>query len=550
MDLIENPFYILGTSPGDDRLKIMDLAEEKSLLGDSSVCDNARSDLTNPGRRLVAEIAWMPGISPRRASQATSLLNENPLKLHTFSQNMNPITKANILAAGLLRLGNNLSVEKFSEWVLELALTFEEMDPEDILTMINEERNVAGFPEVTNLSLVEAELANRRQHFRKNIKLALDKLPSTDLVKVLTLIVETATDNGDISGPILIDDIVDSYEVEAQPFLEKERENIEKLINQIKCAAESMQPDEVGILIHKLEVVVKNWDIVAQPIQVSNKSRGHDHNESIQVAALIRSLAIHLYNDYGKLELSQKLTSLIKSVFAEVVDVAERASEDESALEEIAENQRIINLENKKREYEWRQKISYETELGVFFKDRLKISPEGIEWKGKVWDLESITRIRWGATQNSINGIPTGTNYYIFFGDDNIGETIDTRKETVFKEFIDRLWKAVGVRIFTEFLEGLRDGKRFKFDSAIVEDRGIYLEKKRNIFSSGNLVFCRWNELKTWNASGNFYIEKKDDDKVSVVLSYQDDDNTHILEAAIRAFWKRPGEKLSSLLER
>ena len=67
--------------------------------------------------------------------------------------------------------------------------------------------------------------------------------------------------------------------------------------------------------------------------------------------------------------------------------------------------------------------------------------------------------------------------------------------------------------------------------------------------SNGYDYFCTWNELVIWNGGGSFCIGKKGDKKLTEGFSYQDQNNIHILEAAIRAFWKRGGHKLSSLLE-
>src|SRR3546814_8022812 len=55
--LHQTPFAILGVTTRDDRRRIVELAEEKSLELDHDVCQKARSDLTNPRTRLSAEIA-------------------------------------------------------------------------------------------------------------------------------------------------------------------------------------------------------------------------------------------------------------------------------------------------------------------------------------------------------------------------------------------------------------------------------------------------------------------------------------------------------------
>ena len=236
------------------------------------------------------------------------------------------------------------------------------------------------------------------------MKSALNNLSAKELVGAVTLAVESATDAGEKQGPILIHDLVDSYEVESsQAFLEKEQENIKALIEKLRAAADAKRPDSsLAPMVNRLIQVVRNWDLVAQPIQVSTRSRGLDHTASHQMAGLVRGLAIHLFSEHGQLAFSQQLTNMLQEVFAEVGEVAERIAEDADVLDEIAkERLRLIEDANNRTE-EWRRKVTYETDIGVLFKNKLRISHEGIEWKGRRWNLDSITRVRWGATRHSV----------------------------------------------------------------------------------------------------------------------------------------------------
>lgn len=546
MDLLQNPFHILNATPRDNRRRIMEMSEERSLLLASSDCTQARSDLTNPRKRLSVEIAWLPGLGPKRATEVLSVL-ENSVSDLLGMDKLTPIVRANLLAAGLSRLPAS-TPNDVSEWIIELARAFEEINPVELCAVINEERIVSGFPEVTDLSMVEAEVQERRRHYRQAIKSVLDNLSAKELVEAVTVAVESATDNGEEHGPILIDDLVDSYEVEAQAFLEKETRNIEVLVEKLRVAADAKRPDSIlAPKITQLIQVVKNWYTVAQPVQVSRKSRGMDYGASRQIAGLVRGVAIHLFNEHGKLDFSQQLTNMLQDVFSEVVEVAERTAEDASALDDIAK-QRVQLIEDaKKRAEEWRREITYEADVGVLFKDKLRISPEGIEWKGRRWDLDSITRIRWGGTSHSVNGIPTGTTYSIVFGNSYDHTSLELRKQDIYSNFVDRLWRAVGVRLLTEYLEGMRDGKQYRFGTTVINDRGIELQRKK-LFSSNERVFCCWGELVIWNGAGVFCIGKKEDKKLAAAFSYQEEDNIHVLEAAIRMFWKRGGDRLSSLL--
>ncbi|EMW8926572.1 hypothetical protein AYI74_09525 [Shewanella algae] len=546
MDLLQNPFHILNASPRDNRRRIMELADERSLLLDSSECMEARSELTNPRKRLSAEVAWLPGIGPKRAGELLSIIESSPTDLLAVG-NLSSIARANLLAAGIARLPDH-NADDVAEWILEIAWAFEDLDSDELSVIINEERIVSGFPEVSDLSAVEAEIQERRRHYRKVIKSALDNLSPKELVEAVTVTVESATDDGEEHGPILIADLVDSYEVEAQGFLDKEEGNIIALVGKLRAAVDAERSDStLAPMVNQLIQIVKNWDTVAQPIQVSTKSRGLDHDASHRVANLVRSLAIHMFNEHGKLDFSQQLTNMLQEVFAEVAEVAERTAEDADALAEIAEEQLryVEGLVNKAEE--WRREITYEAEVGAIFKDKLRISPEGIEWKGRRWDLDSITRVRWGGTKHSVNGIPTGTTYSIVFGNSSNYTSIELKKEATYSNFIDRLWKAVGVRLLTEYLQGLREGKKYRFGSTIMSDHGMELERKK-LFGSNERIFCRWSELVVWNGAGVFCIGKKDDKKLAAAFSYQEEDNIHVLEAVIRMFWKQGGDRLSSLL--
>jgi hypothetical protein len=343
MDLLQNPFHILNASPRDNRRRIMELADERSLLLDSSECMEARSDLTNPRKRLSAEVAWLPGIGPKRVREVLSLIESSPTDLLAVD-NLSSIARANLLAAGLARLPDH-NADDVAEWILEISWAFEDLDPEELSVIINEERVVSGFPEVSDLSAVEAEIQERRRHYRQVIKSALDNLSPKELVEAVTVAVESATDDGEEHGPILIADLVDSYEVEAQGFLDKEEGNIKALVEKLRAAVDAERPDStLAPMVNQLIQVVKNWDTVAQPIQVSTKSRGLDHDASHRVAGLVRGLAIHMFNEHGKLDFSQQLTNMLQEVFAEVGDVAERTAEDADALGEIAERRKLSRL--------------------------------------------------------------------------------------------------------------------------------------------------------------------------------------------------------------
>jgi hypothetical protein len=329
----QSPFAILGATTRDDRRRIVELAEEKSLEIDHETCQKARSDLTNPRVRLSAEIAWLPGVSPRRASQLLSVLQFDPMSIRKES-GLPTLAKLNLLASAFEAVGASDSAEFVAEFIQEMAHLADDLSAENVQRDINEDRLVSGFPEVKGNEQVEAELVERKRYYRNTIKDALDRLSPVALIETMTLAVDGITSGGENHAPELIDDLVDSYAVETQGFLQKEAENAQKLIGAARDSAKSGE-SVVKRIVDKLEAVARNWDKVAQPIQLSAKARGIIHEPSHEIAYSIRRLAVDLFNEHDMLNQSQRLTRLVQELFAELPEVAECVEQDSGALADI-----------------------------------------------------------------------------------------------------------------------------------------------------------------------------------------------------------------------
>ena len=237
---------------------------------------------------------------------------------------------ANLLAAGPVPVMEHLPKRDMIGWMLELAHVHDTTATEPTMTLLNKERSVAGFPAIADLQVVDAELRGQRQHYGQVLKKALDQLSSRSLVEVLTTTVARATNHGRHQAPILIDDLVDSFEV-------AETNTIQVLVQRIQRAAKRGESyGHISRLASQLEQVVRNWDWVAQPIQVSARSRGTDHDLSHKIVPQIRNLAIDLFNDHDFSAIPWKLTALQQEVFAEIASVVERSEEDATAFNKAA----------------------------------------------------------------------------------------------------------------------------------------------------------------------------------------------------------------------
>lgn len=540
--LHRNPFFFLGITPRDNRRRIIEAAEDKSLSLDEALCKKAQSDLTNLRTRLFSEVAWLPGLSPQQALDLMRRMELAPKQMVEL-EGIPPLAHVNLVSAALTLFGSEAGEEKWTSAILCLASLIEQIDAGYVMRELNEDRAIAGFPEVRGSELFEEALFLHHEGIRENLKHALDSLPTDMLLTVVTAVVEIATRGGEAHAPILIDELVDIYEVEATYFLECEADNIRIVTSLAENAIEHGE-NAVSAQLDKLEILLRNWHRVAQPIQLSTLSRGLDHKISYNLAGGIRSLGISLFNEHDMEEAALRITTLLQEVFREVPKVSEHIEADARNIEAFF----VQRGKSRKNEQDRVQEISFRKEIGYLFKTTLTISPGGVQWGDVNIALDDVTVIRWSATNQYANAISIGAKYSIYIGDGSREISIVPRQHSEFEDITVCLWKAVGARLLVDMLRNLRRGKKYNFSEAVITDEGVELVRSK--FSSvKDRVHCAWRDISFWSTDGYFFIGKKDNKDIHVELSRLWVDNVPVLEAGVGMLLQRGGTKLSSLIE-
>lgn len=332
--LLENPFHILDASPADNRRRIIELAEEKSLSLDAELCAKARADLTNPRNRLAAEIAWLPGADPGLAGRLASLPSPPPPQtVEDLAATLPPLSLANLLAHATERIGPEASQKEWKNLLMQFADAAEQIIPAEVAKLVNQDRAGAGFPEAS-LDAVEAEIIERRRHYKQVAKEALGRLPTLRLIDLVTALVETATRGGTLHAPLLVNDLLDGYELEAQTFLQREGDNVKRLVDRILAGA-AKDAASVNPALDTLEQVLRNWGRIARPVQMIMKTRGLDHAMSNELFKLVRSMGIYLFNERGLVDAETRLLGLLRQVFGISPAMAEVLAGDIAYMEKI-----------------------------------------------------------------------------------------------------------------------------------------------------------------------------------------------------------------------
>ncbi len=332
MDLLENPFHILGATTRDNKHKITDLADDCRLLSDADECTDAESTLKRPQNRIAAEIAWLPGVDPEHIDSLLKQLDSPHQNLLNIID-VPPLARANFLTAGLSRLSTN-GYPDLMEWILAIAYANDRINAEEVRVVLNEERNISGFPQIVDLSVISDEIQKQKRYYTQTLSSAINSLSLNERARVLTLTLGIVISSDNNRSPILIDDLVKSYEVEVGDDLEKKQKIIGAHDEKLRVMADAKNPDNtLQPIVNQLIQTVKEWDTIAQPIQLSKNSRGERHTDSFEIAGRVQELAVHLFNEYLKYNISLQLLNMLLEVFAEVPEIVEQITIDKRNLE-------------------------------------------------------------------------------------------------------------------------------------------------------------------------------------------------------------------------
>lgn len=388
MDLIRNPFYILGVTTRDNRRKIAEVAEEKILLGDSDQMNHARADITNPRKRLEAEMGWFPGVSPKNIDSikqylrplhllyepslynkdlcGTILLKGSSEPIPSDLRKISSLALANILAEQL-RLKHYSNIQDLCSAIIEIDKVFEEIVPQEILTLINEDRIVSGISPVENVSLIEEELGIKRNDIKSIISKQMDRLSEEEYIELINMIANIYWASGHIYNGVIIDDILDTYELKTKNILNNIEELIEAATMVVEDAFIDRYPGQFQDELNDLILLVRKWDRVANPLQLNAHVKGASHSDSEKVANIVRGLAIKLHNEHHLTDEAIELTSTLKDVFAELDQLKELFESDVETLEDIKskqieyEEQEQMILDKNKEDKSYRVTIDSES---------------------------------------------------------------------------------------------------------------------------------------------------------------------------------------------
>lgn len=296
MEIKGNAFDVLGVTPEDDIASINEAADEKSWKDEAneSMYEAARETLTNPRKRLQAEVTWFL----KESNSAFSLMNE--------VQNSR---------------GSDIrfAVKKIVALDDEYKEALQEASLDDIYTDIIISRKKAGISADIEQGDIEEALS---QLLEEGAKAAIDTLlrqcSTREAAQIGNVIAKELIQPGIGKYPKKYGDcirfFIDLYNMKVQNELDTRRT---KLIQDIETAKTytSISQLQLSPLFEELEA----FDYLAQPLQLYFEDQGQaeKQSQSNEIAQKLRDLAFFYHNQKNLTNLSIAVTEKAMQVFEE-----------------------------------------------------------------------------------------------------------------------------------------------------------------------------------------------------------------------------------------
>ena len=349
---LENPFFVLGVTPESSRSEILAKAEEAALLDDPDRVSQCRATLTNPAKRLDAELRFLPGVRTDEIEAICSALKKDPASVVNWpAEKLSGIARSNVMIAAVssIDLSTSAKAPSLIPLIWDAAKSFDQQTIEQIEAQINQSRTAARFPSVKDTARMSDILQDIRREYLKNITTAFDSLRTAEVIDVLSKELSLAeSERAKSSGSVifaLLEDLMNSYEIAAQVFINKEKETADRLISEIPQGCKEMEMTSGSVmLLQQLQELVQKWVTVIGILDRFHLLKGESYEPTRSLFVHIRQLAVKLSNEYQCFQASKGITEKILRPLAFDSERTKAAEEDLRKLCEILDNSNADNF--------------------------------------------------------------------------------------------------------------------------------------------------------------------------------------------------------------
>ena len=336
-DLTQNPFHLLGLSIRARQDEVVEAYEEALANGrtEEGVLTGALQRVWNPVPRTYAELSWLPSVPPSQAKEIVSNLEgPNIASAHRALECLQGLDKANLAADLCVRSGGEIN------YVDKLLKSYEDFTAQDVMEILKGLRSISGFRNPNQQQVKKALIDLRDEHaqaafhcidFAKNPWEAMKEIVETFLRRLRRGSVRRPPDAQ------LLYEIVKKYDVGSLRYLDWIEKNI-------KDAIATYGDGGNHIPVARLVELLDEWDVINQPVQLIDDSKGHEEPRSKEICQIIRGFYRRLAEKHGHYREALAICRALLETFPELRAVADQLSQDVVELESLAEEARTKEL--------------------------------------------------------------------------------------------------------------------------------------------------------------------------------------------------------------
>ena len=355
MYITETAFYILGVSPDIDRNSLLELTENLSLTKDEEIIRSAYRSISLSSKRLAHEIAWVvdaPNIRQTLKFVEDAKTGDLDIPAVLIYLESAPLSLCNLLIEYIKSAVNDKKVDlsMLPEVFEVFSRSYERISSNAIAEIIDSFRKLGNYPTIKDINDVKEALLDQKSTYIATFRELVKVIPISQYVKTLTRVVEKTTDKGKTQNSFFLIDLIAAYQIDVYERMSNKVSAIKGTIAEIlaflkKASLISSASEDIKSCLASLKKQLISWDALAQPIQISYMSQGKEHEESIDLANIVRELALNAYNEFERPDISIEICDLLGQVFEEVPTIKEQINKDKKFLSGL-----IVNLDKVAKE--------------------------------------------------------------------------------------------------------------------------------------------------------------------------------------------------------
>ena len=556
MNLFQNPFYILGATTRDSKQRIIELAKEKSLELDPDVVTEARQILTNPKKRIRAEIAWFHGLSESEERVIMESLKQDEL----IMINTERLPLLDTLNITIELMDKDFFAEgslPIIDFVQDLDELFDESTLEKIHLDINSNRIIASIPIVSEISPIKKELQEQVKYYQqKIISILRDKhhrRPAIYMGRLTQYLVDIC------QSSTFVDEIIDNFYI-----LETKNEIItvsNEIFNNVYNLNLIIDQNiynrkELSDSARTLRINVRRYLFLTEPIKNNFKLRGLSFETGLTMFNRFRDFIIEYVNHEIRASL------LLDQLFIWAKRDTELWDKNQDAIKELLVFTKKKREEKKKYFFEqenFEEIIGLEISwvgLTVYY-SKVEVSDseecEEVEPSEQFTNIETYNITKIISFRHYLTSEDSGT-ILIDFGIFQKGGLLVTGIEkTNYLKFTNCLWENLGYRLMTLMGNELVLGRNiygFIYDEGVklIGNEKHFFNKGVKLINGNEKRFFKWDDVMIYNVTGHCIISSKRNHDFVQRLSYKEHNNIHVIEKMITIVLEKNCEKISEAL--